>query len=150
MYLRKSMFLVTIFLVVLSLIGCTTQKVNTAKANKSPSKVELEDKIISNITISEVGESPRDMKEPYISYKEDKTTELQAFADAIKQLKETRNTDDIGKANYMLAITFADKTYAKYLLWLQEDSGIIMNMDNPYKMYALPESSIEDLHNYMK
>jgi hypothetical protein len=150
---RKSILLATIFLIVLSLISCNNQKVSKAEKDEKTGKtenVELEGKIISSVTIAKIGESLRDIKKPHISYHPEKITELQTFANAIKQAKETDGIVDIGKADYLLTFTFTDKTHSKYSLWLGTDSGSVMNLNNSYKMYILPANSITDLNKYVK
>jgi len=57
---------------------------------------------------------------------------------------------DVLASDYLLTLTFEDKTISKYSLWLGKNEGSIMNENDSNTMYILPSGLNADLNRYVK
>lgn len=127
-----------ILLLILSLFGCNNEI------------AKLDRKIIVGVTVSIIGNDFNDVKEPHISYKDKNQLELQTFANAIMKAKKVQGIVDVAKPDYLLTITFEDKTTSNYYLWISTDNGSIMNKEDTHTIYTLPSNIIKELNKYIK
>lgn len=160
---HKYIFFTIIFLLVISLLGCSEKEANQPQSKErndnikteSTEKgdieiVKLDGKTVINATVSRVGESLLDVKKPHISYNREDSFELKTFVDAIQRAEKMNGIFDMKSPNYLLTITFEDKTISKYSLWLYNDGGSIMNEKDSDTLYKLPSNLIVELNKYVK
>jgi hypothetical protein len=139
-------------LLILSLIGCNGPKFNQPKSGNEIDKTEfvkLDGKIVISATVSKIGENVNDVKDPYISFGKENNLELQSFVDAINKAKKVNGVVDVAVPDFLLTITFDDKTTSKYFFWLHSDSGSIMNEKDTHTIYNIPSHIIKDLKKYV-
>ena len=134
----KYLFFTMIFLLVLSLVGCNQKEAN------------LSGKTIISATISRVGESMLDVKKSHITYNQQNSKELQTFVDAIKRAEKVNGVVDVPAPDYLITLTFKDKTISKYSLWLRDGGGSIMNEKDTHTIYTLPIDLIDDLNRIVE
>jgi hypothetical protein len=147
---QKLLFFTMIFLVVLSLIGCSEKEVIQPKENKKVKIVKLDGKTVTSLSVARVGESLLDVKDPHITYNQENSTELQTFVDAIDKAEKLDGVFDMLAPDYQLTLTFEDKSTAKYSLWLGTDGGSLMDEKDSHTLYKLPSNLIYDLIKYVK
>ena len=141
-----------IFLFVVPLIGCNEKEVNqpNTKENHYIEFVKLDGKTVISAAIATVGESLLDVKDPHITYDQENSAELQTFVDAIEKAEKLDGVFDMTAPDYLLTLTFEDKSTAKYSLWLGADGGSLMNEKDSHTLYKLPSNLIDDLNKYVK
>lgn len=141
-----------IFLFVLSLIGCNEKEVNQPNSGENNNKIQLAGKTVLSVTVSRVGENINDVKQPHISYNQENSIELQTFVHAIHRAKQKQinGVVDVRTPNYLLTLTYEDVPNSKFLLWLGDDGGSIMNKNDTLTMFTLPSDLIVDLNKYVK
>lgn len=122
----------------------------SGEKNNNIEIVELDGKTVISATISRVGESMIDVKKPHISYNQINSIELKTFVEAIQNAEKVNGVMDVTAPDYLLTLTFEDKTISKYSLWLGDDGGAIMNEKDTHTMYTLPSNLIVDLNKYIK
>ncbi|MGP7817408.1 hypothetical protein [Niallia sp. 01092] len=136
-FIRKfSLFIITTLLI-LSLIGCNNDS------------TKLDGKVIESATITKIGEDTNDTKLSQISYKQEDKVELQTFVNAINKAKKVSGIVNVAAPDYLLTIAFEDNEIFTYSLWLNSDSGSIMNDKDTNTLYTLPNNLIEDLNKYV-
>jgi hypothetical protein len=148
--MRKFLFLSMFLLFVFSLMGCSEKEVIQPKENKKIKIVKLDGKTVISLAVARVGESLLDVKDPHITYNQENSTELQTFVDAIEKAEKLDGVFDMTAPDYLLTLTFDDKTIAKYPLWLGTDGGSLMNEKDSHTLYKLPSNLIYDLIKYVK
>lgn len=151
-YKRKYLFFTTIILLVLSLVGCNEKEVNQAKSkeNNNITIVKLDGKTIISATVSRVGKNMLDIKKPHITYNQKNSKELQIFVDAIQRAEKMNGIVDMTSPDYLITLTFEDKTISKYTLWLRNGGGSLMNENDSNHIYKLPKDLIDDLNKIVK
>jgi len=147
---QKLLIFTMIFLVVLSLLGCSEKEVIQPKETEKVKIVKLDGKTVISLAVARVGESLLDVKDPHITYNQENSIELQTFVDAIEKAEKLDGVFDMTAPNYLLTLTFDDKTIAKYPLWLGTDGGSLMNEKDSHTLYKLPSNLIYDLIKYVK
>ncbi|WP_088044255.1 hypothetical protein [Bacillus sp. EAC] len=152
----RQLYLTILLILTFSLIGCSDNQVTHAKCGekkdvhaKCVGNFLLEGKTVNSVTISRVGESALDLKEPHATYHKDASIELQTFIDAIKKANKIDGIVDVAKAGYYLTISFENKTSSHYFLWLSDDGGSIMNENDSNTMYTIHSDLISDLNKYV-
>ncbi|MFT4414746.1 hypothetical protein ACLM5H_12880 [Fredinandcohnia humi] len=98
---------------------------------------------IEEITVYEM-ESFSEVKEEWvhvITNKED----IEMFVTAISTAKEEPGIVDMIDPQYKVEVG-----EDLYFLWVSEDSGTIMNLENTHKVFTLSKSSAEKIHEYLK
>jgi hypothetical protein len=148
--MRKFLFLSMFLLFVFSLMGCSEKEVIQPKENKKIKIVKLDGKTVISLAVARVGESLLDVKDPHITYNQENSSELQTFVDAIEKAEKLDGVFDMTAPDYLLTLTFDDKTIAKYPLWLGTDGGSLMNEKDSHTLYKLPSNLIYDLIKYVK
>jgi len=134
-------------LLVLSLVGCNTKGLNNKIADNP---TEIGGKAIIYATISKVGKDMLDVRKPHKTYNQKNSTELLTLVEAIQRAKKVKGVVDVTAPDYLLILTFKDKTMSKYSLWLGEESGAIMNEKDTHTIYTLPPNLIAKLNKYVK
>lgn len=150
---KSRVILVTsIMLIGLFLVGCNSQPDTRqiSKQQENDSIIKLDNKQVIKISVSQIGTDIKDIKEPHKSYNQDDLTQISLFINAIKNKKEVNGTVDITKPDYLITITFKDKSINKYFTWIDSDGGSIMNSDDTHKIYLLPSELIIDLNRYIR
>jgi hypothetical protein len=160
---RKYLFFIMIFLIVLSLFGCSEKEANQPKGKEKNNTIETESKekneieivkldrkTVINITVSRVGESLLDVREPHVTYHQYNSIELKTFVNAIQRAEKMKGIFDMKSPNYLITITFEDKTFSRYLLWLHNDGGSFMNEKDLNTLYKLPTDLIVDFSGYVQ
>ncbi|MBS4172824.1 hypothetical protein [Bacillus sp. FJAT-49736] len=135
-------FFILIFL--LSFTGCSENRGNGIRS------VTFEGQTIIGVSISRVGESMLDIKKPHIFYTQKDTAEIQLFANAIKRAKKIDGVVDVTTPDYLLTLTFEDKTKSNYCLWIGKDGGSIMKEKDTHTMYILPHTIIKEMRKYVE
>lgn len=152
-YKRKYLFFTMIIMLVLSLVGCNEKEANQAKSkekNNTITIVKLDGKTIISATVSRVGKSMVDVKEPHITYNQKNSKELQTFVDAIQRAEKFQGIVDMTSPDYLLTLTFEDKTISRYMLWLRNGGGSLMNEKDSHHIYKLPKDLVDVLNKIVK
>ncbi|NRD76588.1 hypothetical protein HPT25_03665 [Bacillus sp. BRMEA1] len=90
------------------------------------------------------------VKKPHITYKQKNSKELQIFVDAIQRAEKMNGIGDVTSPDYLITLTFEDKTISKYTLWLRNEGGYLMNEMDSYHIYKLPKDLIDDLNKIVE
>lgn len=141
----------TMILSVLTMAACSEKEAiqPDSKAEKIEI-VKLEGKTVIQAEVAMVGESLLDVKLPHKSYKQEESEAFKTFVKAIEKAEKMPGVVDVAVPDYLLTLTFDDKTKAKYSLWLGMDGGSIMDEKNTHTISSLPSYLIDDLNKYVK
>ncbi|MEH6993226.1 hypothetical protein V7075_10965, partial [Neobacillus drentensis] len=112
--------------------------------------VKLGGQTVISATVSRVGDSLLDVKKPHISYNQENQNELQTLVDAIQRAEKRVGVFDMESPDYLLILTFEDKTISKFSLWVGNDGGSIMNENDTHTLYKLPKELIDDINSTVK
>lgn len=143
--------LLMMILVVLTLAACNEKE--ALQLDSKAEKVEivkLDGKTVIQADVAIVGESLLDVKPPHQSYKQKDSDALKTFVKAIEKAEKLNAVVDVVAPDYLVTLTFDDKTKAKYSLWLGTDGGSIMDEKNTHTISSLPSYLMDDLNKYVK
>lgn len=112
--------------------------------------VKLGGKMVISASVSRVGDSLLDVKIPHISYYQKNRNELQTLVEAIQRAEKRVGVFDMVSPDYLLILTFKDKTISKYSLWIGNDGGSMMNENDTHTLYKIPNELINDINSIIK
>lgn len=89
------------------------------------------------------GESGLDKKIENLILKE--TDEINMFLEAVNRANEVEGIVDMSEPHY--SFTIGEDSY---YLWIDEESGTIMNQKDSHKIYTLTEDSHDELYKFLR
>ncbi|MGM7683482.1 hypothetical protein ACSVDA_15140 [Cytobacillus sp. Hm23] len=138
---RYTLFSVLIF--TFALIGCSESQRNE---QPNASIVTLGGKTISSVLVT----ITNNVNKPQIYYTSENIIAIQTFVAAIKDANRMPGIVDVSRSDYVVSLNFEDESTEQYFLWLDSDSGSIMNRADTHTLYTLPLHAIEELNEYIK
>jgi hypothetical protein len=133
-----------------SIVRENSEIIKTGEKSNNSKIVKLGGQTVISATVSRVGDSMLDVKKPHISYSQENPNELQTLVDAIQRAEKRVGVFDMVSPDYVLILTFEDKTISKYLLWIGNNGGSIMNEKDTHTLYILPKELIDAINSIVK